>query len=191
MEAGVCSLQRRGDTQRLPRPGAPQGLAQFHKELLGQSTESLTLFFTRLVGNYRGLWQRRTGWWTMLFLSFLIHTFVSLGLHPFFFSWVYYISFSYLAAFDSSYLHVLLEVCNFVCFSSINLSFYYKDVSAKNLKGDRENYFFSPLYLPCNPSPTLTLISTWPKLELSNPLPNYTEDSLIKFSFEWSERWLS
>lgn len=40
MEAGVCSLQRLGDTQRLPRPGAPQGLAQFHKELLGQSTES-------------------------------------------------------------------------------------------------------------------------------------------------------
>lgn len=35
-----CSLQRLGDTQRLPRPGAPQGLAQFHKELLGQSTES-------------------------------------------------------------------------------------------------------------------------------------------------------
>ena len=84
MEAGVCSLQRIEDTERLPRPGAPQGLAQFHKELLGQSTESLTLFFTLLVSSCRGLWQCRTGWWTMLFLPFLIHTFVTLDLHPFF-----------------------------------------------------------------------------------------------------------
>ena len=49
-------LQRIGGTERLPRPGAPQGLAQFHKELLGQSTEILTLIFTLLLGNCRGSW---------------------------------------------------------------------------------------------------------------------------------------